>query len=138
MAAKYLTIVGQLQWLVTLGRHVAAMSRFRVAPRQGHMDRLKGSMPMLLVTCFIKNLCYVLVVLNLSILEIIGICNSMMTSSGEPQCHCDIIRRTSRIMGKPGFPVLVVQKHPYLKYPFFELGIKHCSRYIRPKQYHTL
>ena len=33
-------------WLVTLGRfdlhvHVAAMSRFRAAPRQGHMDRLK-------------------------------------------------------------------------------------------------
>ena len=46
MAAKYLTIVGQLQWLVTLGRfdihaQVATMSRFRAAPRQGHMDRLK-------------------------------------------------------------------------------------------------
>ena len=46
MAAKYLTIVGQLLWLVTLGRfdlhaHVATMSRFRAAPRQGHMDRLK-------------------------------------------------------------------------------------------------
>ena len=46
MAAKYLTMVGQLQWLVTLGRfdihaHVATMSRFRAAPRQGHMDRLK-------------------------------------------------------------------------------------------------
>ena len=46
MAAKYLTIVGQLQWLVILGRfdlhaHVAAMSRFRDAPRHGHMDRLK-------------------------------------------------------------------------------------------------
>ena len=45
MAAKYLTIVGQLQWLVTLGRfdlhaHVATMSRFRAAPRQGHVDRL--------------------------------------------------------------------------------------------------
>ena len=45
MAAKYLTIVGQLQWLVTLGRfevhtHVATMSRFRAAPRQGHTDRL--------------------------------------------------------------------------------------------------
>ena len=39
-------MVGQLQWLVTLGRfdlhaHVATMSRFRDAPRQGHMDRLK-------------------------------------------------------------------------------------------------
>ena len=46
MAAKYLTMVGQLQWLVTLGRfdihaQVATMSRFRAAARQGHMDRLK-------------------------------------------------------------------------------------------------
>ena len=46
MAAKYLTLVGQLQWLVTLGRfdihaQVATMSRFRAAPRQGHMDRFK-------------------------------------------------------------------------------------------------
>ena len=46
MAAKYLTMVGQLQWLVTLGRfdlhaQVATMSRFRAAPRQGHIDRLK-------------------------------------------------------------------------------------------------
>ena len=46
MAAKYLTMVDQLQWLVTLGRfelqsQVETMSRFRVAPRQGHMDRLK-------------------------------------------------------------------------------------------------
>ena len=51
MAAKYLTMVGQLQWLVTLGRfdihaQVATMSRFRVAPRQGHMDRHKGFTPM--------------------------------------------------------------------------------------------
>ena len=51
MAAKYLTMVGQLQWLVALGRfdlhaHVATMSSFRAAPRQGHMDRLKGSMLM--------------------------------------------------------------------------------------------
>ena len=46
MAAIYLTMVGQLQWLVTLGRfdihaQVATMSRFRGSPRQGHMDRLK-------------------------------------------------------------------------------------------------
>ena len=46
MAAKYLTMVGQLQWLVTLGRfdlhgQVATMSRFGAAPRQGHLDRLK-------------------------------------------------------------------------------------------------
>ena len=43
MAAKYLTMVGQLQWLVTLRRfgihaQVATMTRFRAAPRQGHMD----------------------------------------------------------------------------------------------------
>ena len=46
MAATYLTMVGQLQWLVTLGRfdlhaQKATMSRLRPAPRQGHMDRLK-------------------------------------------------------------------------------------------------
>ena len=46
MAAKYLTMVGQLQWLVTLGRfdlhaQVATISRFRAARRQEHMDRLK-------------------------------------------------------------------------------------------------
>ena len=46
MAAKYQTMVGQLQWLVTLGRfdihaQVATMSRFRAAPRQEHMDKLK-------------------------------------------------------------------------------------------------
>ena len=46
MAAKYFAMVGQLQWLVTLGRfdihaQVATMSRFRAAPRKGHMDRLK-------------------------------------------------------------------------------------------------
>ena len=46
MAAKYLTMVGKLQWLVSLERfdihaQVATMSKFRAAPRQGHMDRLK-------------------------------------------------------------------------------------------------
>ena len=46
MAATYLTMVGQLQWLATLGRfdlcpQVVTMSRFRAAPRQGHMNRLK-------------------------------------------------------------------------------------------------
>ena len=46
MTVKYLTMVGQLQWLVSLGRfdlhiQVATMSRFRAAPRQVHMDRLK-------------------------------------------------------------------------------------------------
>ena len=46
MAAKYLTMVGQLQWLVTLGRidldaQVPTMSTFRAAPRQTHMERFK-------------------------------------------------------------------------------------------------
>ena len=46
MAAKYLTMVGQLQWLVTLVRfdlhaQETTMSMFRAALRQGHMDRLK-------------------------------------------------------------------------------------------------
>ena len=50
MVSKYLTMVGQLQWLGTLGRfdlhtQVATMSRFRAAPRQGHMDRLKRLLP---------------------------------------------------------------------------------------------
>ena len=42
----YLTMVGQLQWLITLGRfdiqaQVITMSRFRALPRKGHLDRLK-------------------------------------------------------------------------------------------------
>ncbi len=44
--AKYLTMIGQLQWLVTLGRFdifsaVITMSRFRAAPKTGHLSRLK-------------------------------------------------------------------------------------------------
>ena len=44
-------MVGQLQCVVTSGRfdlcaHVSTMSRFRAAPRQGNMDRLKESMLM--------------------------------------------------------------------------------------------
>ena len=42
----YLTMVGQLQWLVTLGRfdihaQVTTMSRFRSAPRKEHLERLQ-------------------------------------------------------------------------------------------------
>ena len=42
----YLTMVGQLQWLITLGRfdiqaQVITMSRFRAQPRKGHLERLK-------------------------------------------------------------------------------------------------
>ena len=42
----YLTMVGQLQWLMTLGRfdiqaQVFTMSSFQAQPRQGHLERLK-------------------------------------------------------------------------------------------------
>ena len=42
----YLTMVGQLQWLITFGRfdiqaQVISMCRFRAQPRQGHLDRLQ-------------------------------------------------------------------------------------------------
>ena len=42
---RYQSLVGALQWTVTLGRFdiavaVMTMSAFRVAPRQGHLDRL--------------------------------------------------------------------------------------------------
>ena len=42
----YLTMVGQLQWLTTLGRfdiqsQVISMSRFRAQPRQGHLAGLQ-------------------------------------------------------------------------------------------------
>jgi hypothetical protein len=44
--AMYQSLIGALQWAVTLGRFdiqcaVATMSSFRTAPRQGHLDRLK-------------------------------------------------------------------------------------------------
>ena len=40
----YLAMVGQLQWLIALGRfdiqaQVISMSRFSAAPRQGHLER---------------------------------------------------------------------------------------------------
>uniref|UniRef100_A0A7S2YRE1 Reverse transcriptase Ty1/copia-type domain-containing protein n=1 Tax=Entomoneis paludosa TaxID=265537 RepID=A0A7S2YRE1_9STRA len=43
---KYLTMVGQLQWLISLGRFdifsaVVSFSRYRVAPRIGHLQRLQ-------------------------------------------------------------------------------------------------
>ena len=42
----YQSLIGQVQWLVTLGRFdvataVTTMSRFRIAPRQGHLKRVK-------------------------------------------------------------------------------------------------
>ena len=47
----YLTMIGQLQWLVTLRRvvihaQVITMSRFRSAPRKGRLERLQRSMVM--------------------------------------------------------------------------------------------
>jgi hypothetical protein len=43
---QYQSMIGALQWTVTIGRFdihaaVMTMSRFRIAPRIGHMDRLK-------------------------------------------------------------------------------------------------
>jgi hypothetical protein len=43
---QYQSLIGTLQWLITLGRFdilvgVASMSSFRAAPRSGHLDRLK-------------------------------------------------------------------------------------------------
>jgi hypothetical protein len=42
----YQSLIGALQWVVQLGRidiitAVMTMSRFRAAPRQGHMDRVR-------------------------------------------------------------------------------------------------
>ena len=43
---KYMCMIGQLQWAVTLGRydilaHIMSMPRFRLAPKSGHLERLK-------------------------------------------------------------------------------------------------
>ena len=43
---KYMCMIGQLQWAVTLGRydilaHVMSMSRSRLAPKIRHLERLK-------------------------------------------------------------------------------------------------
>ena len=43
---QFQTLIGQLQWLVSLGRfdiavHVMSLSRFRAQPRKGHLDRAK-------------------------------------------------------------------------------------------------
>ena len=46
LITKFMCMVGQLQWAVTLGRydilaHVMSMSRFRLAHKVGHIERLK-------------------------------------------------------------------------------------------------
>ena len=43
---QFQTLIGQLQWLISLGRfdiavHVMSLSRFRAQPRKGHLDRGK-------------------------------------------------------------------------------------------------
>ena len=43
---KYMSMIGQLQWAITLGRYdilaqVMSMSRFRLAPKIGHLERMK-------------------------------------------------------------------------------------------------
>ena len=43
---KYMWMIGQLQWAITLGRydilaHVMSMTRFRLAPKIGHLERMK-------------------------------------------------------------------------------------------------
>ena len=49
LITKFMCMVGQLQWAVTLGRydilaHVMSMSRFRLAPKVEHIERIKESM----------------------------------------------------------------------------------------------
>ena len=44
--AKYQSLIGALQWAISLGRFdvataVMSMSSFRVAPRQGHLERVQ-------------------------------------------------------------------------------------------------
>ena len=46
LITKFMCMVGQLQWAVTLGRydilaHAMSMSRFRLAPKVGHIERMK-------------------------------------------------------------------------------------------------
>ena len=46
LITKFMCMVGQLKWAVTLGRydilaHVMSMSRFRLAPKVGHIERMK-------------------------------------------------------------------------------------------------
>ena len=43
---KYMIMIGQLQWAITLGRydilaHVMSMSRFRLAPKIRHLEKMK-------------------------------------------------------------------------------------------------
>ena len=69
-AVKYLTMVGQLQWLVTLGRfdihaQVATISRFRAASRKDIWTDSRGFTPMPL-GLRIMQLCLELINLNIT------------------------------------------------------------------------
>ena len=57
-----LTMIGQLQWLVTLGRfdihaQVTTMSRFRSTPRKGHLKRLQRAYGYVLKTKHYSTRC---------------------------------------------------------------------------------
>ena len=46
LITKYLCMIGQLQWAVTLGRfdilaHLISVSQFRLAPKIGHIEGMK-------------------------------------------------------------------------------------------------
>ena len=50
---QFQTLIGQLQWLISLGCfdiavHVISLSRFRAQPRKGHLDRAKRNVGYLL------------------------------------------------------------------------------------------
>ena len=71
MAAKYLTMVGQLQWLVTLGRfdihtQVATMSRFTAAPSKVICTDSRGFTP---IPLGLRNMQLGLGLINLTILS---------------------------------------------------------------------
>ena len=53
---QFQTLIGQLQWLISLGRfdiavHVMSLSRFIAQPRKGHLDRAKKIVGYLLFLC---------------------------------------------------------------------------------------
>ena len=46
---KYMSMIGQLQWTITLGRYdilaqITSMSRFRLAPKIRHLEGMKRLM----------------------------------------------------------------------------------------------
>ena len=58
---QYMSMIGQLQWAITLGRYdilaqVMSISRFRLAPKIGHLERMKRLY--IWVPCEDQTLCY--------------------------------------------------------------------------------